>query len=155
MDKDKLMCWTCNPNSCPFSCSEWNPALDLGSFFYRRLEDVVVEILQDPRTTGKINWSAKPLFTGGKRVVGPFSSGLHMQMQELKHPGKTVIHVIAYSDETEFFKGESAHPVFGNVAVQRTLACEGPLTAPPAPCALSGTLGNLHEEIRCVNLLLA
>jgi hypothetical protein len=97
------------------------------------------------------------LFLGGQRVFGPFSSGLHMQMQELKHPGKTVIHVLAYSDETEFYKGESAHPVFGNDAVhsQLLVACNCPLTEPPSASGHPGTLGNLHEEIRCLNLLLA
>jgi hypothetical protein len=74
-----------------------------------------VELLQDPRTQGKINWEAKPLFYRGKRVFGPWSSGLHMQLLQKKHPGKTVINVQLYSDETEFYKGESAHPVFGNM----------------------------------------
>jgi hypothetical protein len=55
------------------------------------------------------------LFYRGKRVFGPWSSGLHMQRLEKKHPGKTVINVQLYSDETEFYKGESAHPVFGNM----------------------------------------
>jgi hypothetical protein len=53
------------------------------------------------------------LFCDGRRVLGPYSSGLHMQLLEHQHPGKTVVHVIAYSDETEFYKGETAHPIFG------------------------------------------
>ena len=81
--------------------------------------DVCVELLQDPRFEGHIDYHSKALFnfdssTGTKqRVWGPFSSGLFWEWAEQVHPNKTVIPFIVYSDATEFYTGVSAHPVLG------------------------------------------
>lgn len=44
--------------------------------FYRRLWDVVKELLQDRGFKGKVSFKPKPLYDkNGKRMVGPFSGG--------------------------------------------------------------------------------
>ncbi len=95
--------------------SEFSPKLEGTKVFYRFVEDLVVDLLQDPRLAGHMTWHAKPLFCGGNRLLGPWSSGASMQLLDKLHPGKTVINLICYSDEVEFFKGVSAHPIMGTI----------------------------------------
>jgi hypothetical protein len=95
--------------------SDFDERLAGSKVFYRFMEDLVVDLLQDPRLSQHIDWHAKPLFSGGKRLLGPYSSGVNMQLLEKLHPGKTVINLICYSDECEFFKGVTAHPIMGEI----------------------------------------
>jgi hypothetical protein len=95
--------------------AEFNEKMAGTRVFYRLIEDLVVDLLQDPRTIENINWRAKPLFSGNKRLLGPYSSGVNMEMLEKLHPGKTVINLICYSDEVEFYKGVTAHPIMGKI----------------------------------------
>ena len=84
-------------------------------FFYRRFQDCAIELLQNPKLQDFMDYECQPLYLNGKRTFGPFRSGLFWEMQEAAHPDKTVANMIFYSDETEFFKGISAHPVFSEL----------------------------------------
>jgi hypothetical protein len=86
--------------------------LVVGTIRVRRYEDGVIDLVQDNGLGSVKDWRARPMFFNGRRVLGPFSSAMWWQLQEYEHPGKTVVGVIVYSDATEFFKGESAHPIF-------------------------------------------
>eukprot|EP00961_Rhodomonas_salina_P003510 48626-Rhodomonas_salina.1 len=63
--------------------------LNFGKTFYRPLEDVVYELLQDPRGKDFLNYEAKPIFLGDKRVFGPLRSAGFWEELEKEHPGKT------------------------------------------------------------------
>ena len=94
-----------------------------GKTFYRPLEDVVYELLQDPRGKDFLNYEAKPIFLGDKRVFGPLRSAGFWEELEKEHPGKTVVLAIVYSDETSMFTGVSAHPVLGMYCVHICVLC--------------------------------
>ncbi len=87
------------------------------SAFIRLVEDAVVDLLQDERFKDAMDYAAHPLYKDGKRVFGPFRSGLFWQQAELAHPDKSVICVMCYSDATEFYKSVSAHPVFSKFSM--------------------------------------
>ncbi len=80
--------------------------------YYKYFEDVVLDLLLDASLKDFMHYEAEPLYCGSERVFGPFSSGLLWQKYEMDFPDKTVINVFLYSDETEFYKGTSAHPIF-------------------------------------------
>ena len=83
------------------------------SYWYKKIQDIIADILQDPLLKDHIDWHPKPLFgKDGKRVFGPFSSGMFWEEKQFQYKGKTVIVFIVYSDATDFYSGVSAHPVF-------------------------------------------
>ncbi len=86
-----------------------------GKIFYRLFEDIIVELLQDARLKDFLEYVAKPLHNGKHRLFGPFSSGLRWEQLQQQFPGKSIILLLVYSDATEFFKGLSAHPIFGTL----------------------------------------
>lgn len=92
----------------------WAELLVQGKVFYRHHVDIVVDILQDPVLRDYMDYHAAPLFADNKRIFGPFSSNLRWEELQEKYPDRTVICLIMYSDETEFYKGVTAHPFFGN-----------------------------------------
>ena len=85
--------------------------------YYKLIEDAVIDLVQDPLLKDHIDWEAKPIYKHGQRVFGPFRSGMWMEAMEIKFGDRTVIALIGYSDATEFYKGVSAHPIFGKSCV--------------------------------------
>ncbi len=78
----------------------------------------MVELLQDARLKDYLEYVAKPLYNGKLRLFGPYSSGLRWEQLQQLYPGKTIIQLLVFSDATEFFKGLSAHPLFGKCLLQ-------------------------------------
>lgn len=120
-----------------------------GTTHFRLVEDVVIELLQDPRMKDEITYQAKQIFQGNKRVFGPLSSGKFWEELEVKFPDKTIILLIIYSDATEFYKGVSAHPVFGKMC---TVLCTEYTYLTTCWCLLTATLGNIKETTRFKNV---
>lgn len=102
--------------------------------FYRRLWDVVKELLQDQGFQGKFTFRPKPLYDkNGNRMVGPFSGGINSciyvvcaytteiallvglwweAIQEIAGADATVACILLYSDETRIFSHLTAYPVY-------------------------------------------
>ena len=82
--------------------------------YFKLIEQCVHDLLHDPNLKDCIDYNPKPLFTAsGSRVFGPASSGAFWEAKQNEHPDKAIILVVCYSDGTEFYKGVTAHPVFG------------------------------------------
>ena len=85
------------------------------TFYFRDIQEAALEMLQDPKAKDHIDFHPKPLFNerSGKRIFGPFSSGLWWQIVQVTHGGKsTLACLIFYSDATRFYKSIGAHPIF-------------------------------------------
>ena len=92
-----------------------------GQIHYKLMEDVVFDLLQDPEFQDHIDYAAEPLFRNGRRIFGPFRSGIDWELLEKEHPGKTVVCLWMFTDGTEFYKGRSVEPFYGECTVHGLL----------------------------------